>query len=117
MFGMCTVYNLLASRERFSIFIADYKERVFLHMTPNYDINLRTQAKNAVGLIMRYYRCGAYRAIRDPEGVVSLWSIEGSPNAPFSISFVDKGRLYSNIEDLPPDYIKSFLEYVRKSVR
>ena len=80
-------------------------------------INLYSQTKNAVESLMRHYRHGSYRAIRDPEGVVSLWAIEGKPNAPFSISFVDKGRVYLKIEALPDDFLRSFIEYVRKAVR
>jgi hypothetical protein len=86
-------------------------------MAPNRDTNLNNQAKGAVQTLMRHYRHGAYRVIRDPEGVVSLWAIDGSPNAPFSISFVDKGRVYNKIYDIPDHVMKSFIEYVRKSVR
>ncbi|NTV51364.1 MAG: hypothetical protein HGA69_00820 [Desulfobulbaceae bacterium] len=86
-------------------------------MTHNSDFNLYSQAKSAVATLMRHYRYGAYRVIRDPEGVVSLWAIEGSPHAPFSITFVDKGRVYNRIEDVPDSVLKSFLEYVRKTVR
>ncbi|HXE96870.1 MAG TPA: hypothetical protein VN642_10720 [Dongiaceae bacterium] len=86
-------------------------------MPPNRDINLLSQAKSAVAALMHHYRHGAYRVIRDPEGVVSLWAIEGKANAPFSISFADKGRVYNNIDDLPDHVLKSFIEYVRKSVR
>ena len=74
-------------------------------------------AKSAAASLMRLYRHGAYRVIRDPEGVVSLWAIEGNPNAPFSISFVDKGRIYNKIDDVPDFVLKSFVEYVRKTVR
>lgn len=86
-------------------------------MTLNRDLILHGQARNAVVTLMRHYRHGAYRVIRDPEGVVSLWEIEGTPLAPFSISFVDKGRVYNRIEDVPDHVLKSFLEYVRKSIR
>jgi hypothetical protein len=78
---------------------------------------IRTSAKIAVQALMRHYRHGAYRAMRNPEGVISLWAIEGSPGAPFSMSFVDKGRVYHRIEDVPEDFLKSFVEYVRKSVQ
>ena len=81
------------------------------------DITIYNQAIVAVATLMRHYRHGAYRAIRNPEGVVSLWAIEGSPNAPFSISFVNKGRVYNKIEDVPDEMLKSFLEYVRKTIR
>lgn len=74
-------------------------------------------AKGSVATLMRHYRYGAYRAIRDPEGVISLWAIEGRPNAPFSMSFVDKGRVYNNIDDVPDYVLKSFIDYVRKAVR
>jgi hypothetical protein len=79
------------------------------------DSNLHSQAKSAVAMLMRHYRHGAYRVIRDPEGVVSLWAIEGNPTDPFSISFVEKGRVHYKIEDVPPDLLKSFLEYLQKS--
>ena len=86
-------------------------------MTQSRDPNLAAQARGAVEALLRHYRFGAYRIIRDPEGVVSLWAIEGSPNARFSISFVDKGRVYNRLEDLPDNYLKSFVDYVRKTVR
>ena len=86
-------------------------------MTQSRDPNLGSQARGAAETLMRHYRFGAYRVIRDPEGVVSLWAIEGSPNAQFSISFVDKGRVYNRLEDLSDNYLKSFVDYVRKSVR
>ena len=73
-----------------------------------------SMAKNAIVTLMQHYRHGAYRIIRDPEGVVSLWAIEGNPNAQFSISFVDKGRVYYNIEDVPGDLLRSFVKYVKK---
>jgi hypothetical protein len=81
------------------------------------DSNLFSQVKSAVALLMRHYQYGSYRVIRDPEGVVSLWAIEGSPNAPFSISFFERGRGYNRIEDIPIDFLKSFLEHVRKPFR
>lgn len=81
------------------------------------DSEIVTIAKSAAALLMRNYRHGAYRVIRDPEGVVSLWAIEGNPHAPFSISFVDKGRIYNNIDDVPDYVLKLFVEYVRKTVR
>ena len=73
--------------------------------------NLYNQAKLAAESLMRHYRKGAYRVIRDPEGVISLWAIEGNPNDPFSISFVERGRVYNKIEDVPDELLKSFMEY------
>ncbi len=86
-------------------------------MTPDRDGEIYSQAKNAVAILMRHYRKGAYRVIRDPEGAVSLWAIESGPNDPFSISFAYKGRVYNKIEDVPGEMLKSFLEYVRKAFR
>lgn len=86
-------------------------------MTPDRDREIKSQVKSAVAILMRHYRKGAYRVIKDPEGVISLWVIESGPNDPFSISFVDKGRVYNKIEDVPGEMLKSFLEYVRKAFR
>jgi len=86
-------------------------------MKPYRDAALYNQAKSAVATLVSHYRYGAYRVIKDPDGIVSLWAIEGNANAPFSISFADKGRIYSRIEDVPHDLMKSFLEYVRQSIR
>lgn len=86
-------------------------------MVPARDINLCSQAKSAVESLKRHFRYGAYRAIRDPEGVIGLWAIEGRPNAPFSISFTDRGRVYINLEDVPDVFLVSFVKYVRETVR
>lgn len=86
-------------------------------MTPNRDKELYDQAKRAVALLMRHYRYGAFRMLRDPEGVVSLWAIEGDAKASFSLSFVDRGRVYRIIDDVPPDFLKAFLEYVKNTLR
>ena len=80
-------------------------------MTTDRDLNLYRQAKSTVESLMRHYRHGAYRVIRNPEGAVSLWAIESNPNEPFSISFADKGRVYYRVEDVPHDMLKSFVEY------
>lgn len=76
-----------------------------------------SQAMVAAETLRRHYRKGTYRVIRDPEGVISLWAIEGNPNDPFSLSFVERGRVYNKIEDVPEEMLKSFLEYVNKTVR
>jgi len=85
-------------------------------MTMNKNTNLYNQAMVAAESLRRHYRKGAYRVIRDPEGVISLWAIEGNPNDPFSLSFVERGRVYNKIEDVPDEMLKPFLEYVRKTV-
>lgn len=74
------------------------------------------QAQKAVDSLMRSYGFGAYRLIRDPEGVISLWAIEGTARTPFSIVFVDKGRSYRRVEELPDDYLRTFLTFVGTSV-
>lgn len=79
--------------------------------------DIRTAAKNAALTLKRHYRHGAYRVIRNPDGVVSLWAIESAPNAPFSLSFTDKGRVYNNIDDVPEVALRAFLDYVRKLTR
>jgi hypothetical protein len=86
-------------------------------MTSNRDIQLYNQAKSAVVSFILHYRFGAYRVIKDPEGLVSLWAIDGNPKAPFTISFADKGCVYNRIDDVPPDFIKPFIMYVQKIIR
>ena len=86
-------------------------------MTMGKNTNLYSQAKLAAESLMRHFRKGAYRVIRDPEGVISLWAIQGNPNDPFSISFANRGRVYNKIEDVPDEMLKSFLEYFSKTVR
>ncbi|KAB0667624.1 hypothetical protein F6V25_02720 [Oryzomonas japonica] len=80
------------------------------------DVNLYNQGKNALMLLVRLYRQrGSYRIIRDPEGVISLWAIEGAERTPFSVSFADRGRISGNLEDMSPEFVRSFIAYVRKN--
>lgn len=81
----------------------------------NKDVNLYNLGKAALAQLVRLYRCGSYRVIRDPEGVISLWAIEGYERAPFSVSFADRGRISGNIEDMSPEFVRAFVEYVRKT--
>jgi len=76
--------------------------------------SVRTSAQMAVHALSRRYRNGAYRIIKDPEGTITLWAIESNPNDPFSISFVDKGRVYNRLDDVPELFLKAFVEYVQK---
>jgi len=78
---------------------------------------LNSQAQSAVATLLRQYRRGAYRIIIDPEGKVSLWAIVGNPNAPFSISFTDKGRVYNKLEDVPDHALRAFIDYVKDTFR
>jgi len=86
-------------------------------VTQNRDMNLFRQVNDAVATLLRHYRHGTYRIIIDPEGKVSLWAIEGAPNAPFSLSFTYKGRVYNTLAEVPAPALLSFVEYVRKTVR
>ncbi len=79
--------------------------------------DIRIDARDAVQVLLKQYRHGAYRVIKDPEGAISFWKIESKPNDPFSISFVEKGRVYNRIEDVPLNVLKSFVEYVHKKFR
>jgi len=81
----------------------------------NRDVNLYNQGKSALALLVSRYRHGSYRIIRDPEGVVSLWAIEGYERQPFSASFADRGRISGNIEEMSPEFVRAFVEYVRKT--
>ncbi|NTV48458.1 MAG: hypothetical protein HGB32_09880 [Geobacteraceae bacterium] len=78
---------------------------------------ITASAKLAVQILMRHYKHGAYRVIKDPEGVISLWAVESNPNEPFSISFVDKGRVYYKIEDVPDSMLKSFTRHVQLTIK
>lgn len=81
----------------------------------NRDVNLYNQGKSALALLVRLCRSGSYRVIRDPEGVISLWAIEGNERNPFSVSFADRGRISGNIEDMSPEFVRAFIEYVKKN--
>jgi hypothetical protein len=81
------------------------------------DLKLSHEAQGAIVLLRQKYQSGAYRVIRDPEGVISLWSIEGLERHPFSLQFANRGRISSNIADMPDDFVRVFIEYVRKTLR
>ena len=80
------------------------------------DIALYNIGKNAVALFAQNQQRGSYRVIKDPDGVISTWSIEGDERGPFRISFAYRGRVSGNIEDMPPEFVKSFVEYVQRTV-
>jgi hypothetical protein len=81
----------------------------------NRDVNLYNQGKSALAQLVRLYQRGSFRVIRDPEGIISLWAIEGNERNPFSVSFADRGRISGNIEDMSPEFVRAFVEYVRKT--
>jgi hypothetical protein len=80
------------------------------------DTALYNLGKNAMVLLARSLQRGSYRVIKDPDGVISVWSIEGEERNPLRMSFANKGRVSGNIEDMPPDFVKSFVEYVQKTI-
>ena len=57
-----------------------------------------------------------YHVIRDPDGVISVWSIEGEERGPFRISFANRGRVTGNLDDMPPEFVKSFVDYVQITI-
>ena len=75
------------------------------------DVNLYQRGNGAVAQLMRVYRRGSYRAIRDPEGVISFWAIEGLENSAFSLSFANKGRISYNLQDMPPEFVKALIAF------
>jgi hypothetical protein len=81
------------------------------------DAALYNQGKTAVGLLAHNRQRGCYRVIRDPEGVVSMWAIEGIEREPFALSFANKGRISWNIDDMPPEFVKAFVDYIKKTVK
>ncbi|MDR3580725.1 MAG: hypothetical protein P4L44_12265 [Oryzomonas sp.] len=81
----------------------------------NKDMNLYSQGKDAVIQLVRLYQRGSYRVIRDPEGAISLWAIEGFERSPFSVSFADRGRISGNIEEMSPEFVRAFIEFVRRT--
>ena len=83
----------------------------------NRDPNLNNQGKSALAQLMHRYQRGTYRIIRDPEGVISMWAIEGTELGPFSVSFADQGRTGTRIEQMSPAFVKALVEYVNKTAR
>ena len=81
------------------------------------DVKLYQEAKNSVAVLRQKYQRGVYRVIRDPEGVVSFWSVEGLEQNPFSLQFANRGRISGNIADMPDEFVRVFIDFVRKTLR
>jgi len=81
------------------------------------DLKLSHEAQSAIVVLRQKYPRGVYRVIRDPEGVISFWSVEGLEQAPFSLQFANRGRISSNISDMPADFVRVFIDYVRKTLK
>jgi hypothetical protein len=80
------------------------------------DTALYNLGKNALALLAKNRQRGSYHVIRDPDGVISMWGVEGEERGPFRISFANKGRISANIEDMPPEFVRSFVDYVHKTI-
>ena len=87
-----------------------------LHAESEYHMDIYSQGKNAVSTLMRIRQCGSYHIIRDPDGVVSMWAIEGEERGPFKISFADRGWISGRLEDMSPEFVRAFVGYVKKAV-
>jgi glucokinase len=81
------------------------------------DQKLNHEAQSATVMLRQKYQRGVYRVIRDPEGVISFWSIEGLEQNPFSLQFANRGRISSNIADMPDEFVRVFIDYVRKTLK
>ena len=81
------------------------------------DMQLKIQGDQAVALLARLRQRGAYRVIRDPEGVISLWAIEGFEKSAFSLSFANRGRISGSLTDMPAEFVSAFVAYVNKSCK
>jgi len=80
----------------------------------NQNTTIINQGKTALAILARIHPHGAYRIIRDPEGVISIWSIEGTARMTFRVSFADRGHLSNRIEDMSADFLRALVEYVKK---
>ena len=81
------------------------------------DVQLKMQGEQAVSLLARLRQRGAYRVIRDPEGVISLWAIEGLEKNAFSLSFANRGRISGSLTDMPAEFVRAFVAYVNMSCK
>ena len=80
------------------------------------DAAIYSLGRNALTQLAQNRQHGSYHVIRDPEGVISMWAIEGEERGPFRISFANRGRISGKIEDMPPEFVKSFVEFVQKTI-
>ncbi len=83
----------------------------------NRDQDFYRQGKLAMTTLMRMRQRGTYHVIRDPEGVITMWAIEGEERKPFALSFADRGRISADIEKMSPEFVRAFVEYVRRLTR
>jgi hypothetical protein len=80
------------------------------------DAVLYNLGKNAIMLLAKNRQRGTYHAVRDPDGVVTLWASEGEERGPFRITFANRGRISGDIEDMAPEFVRAFVDYVQKTV-
>lgn len=58
-------------------------------------------------------RRGAYRLVRAPDGVVSMWDLIGREMHRFEMTFAERGRISCRIEDMSPEFAKGVIAYLR----
>jgi hypothetical protein len=66
----------------------------------------------AIARLLQMWKRGSYRVIRDPEGEISIWTVVGKERQPFSICFVERGRVSGRLEAMSPEFVRAFLAYV-----
>ncbi len=80
------------------------------------DAALYNLGKHAIVILAKNRRRGSYRVIKDPDGVITVWSIEGEEREPFRVSFANRGRISWDIEDMPADFVRAFVDYVQRTI-
>lgn len=56
---------------------------------------------------------GAYRLVRAPDGVISMWDLVGREQQPFEMTFAERGRISYRVEDMSPEFAKGVVAYLR----
>lgn len=75
---------------------------------------LYEEAKAAVAAFREQVRHrGAYRIVRQPDGVVSMWDLVGREAEPFEMTFAEAGRISYQIEKMSPEFAKGVIAYLR----
>ena len=81
------------------------------------DIILYKQGEEAIAALARNRRQrGSYHIVRDPEGVVSMWAVDGMERASFAITFGNAGRVSGRLDDMPPEFVRALINYIKSRV-
>jgi len=80
------------------------------------DATLDNLGKGALLQLAKRLQRGCYHVIRDPEGVITVWSVEGEERGPLRMSFANRGRVSGNLEDMPPEFVRALVAYVQKTM-